>query len=85
MRRGRFNNRLPSAFLSERGRPVSPPYRIRCYDTSLYFDDLPLGDEREAAARLAAEVCGGTAPSRSRSGGALGICRSSGARGTTAR
>ncbi len=32
------------------------PFRVRCYDTSLYFDDLHLPTDREAAALLAAEA-----------------------------
>lgn len=32
------------------------PYRARCYDTSLYFDDLHLETEEEAAALIAAEA-----------------------------
>ncbi|MGI8690645.1 MAG: enolase C-terminal domain-like protein [Thermomicrobiales bacterium] len=32
------------------------PYRAPCYDTSLYFDDLDLGSDDEAAALIAAEA-----------------------------
>ena len=32
------------------------PFRVRCYDTSLYFDDLHLETEQEAAALIAAEA-----------------------------
>jgi len=32
------------------------PLRVPCYDTSLYFDDLHLSDEAEAAALIAAEA-----------------------------
>lgn len=32
------------------------PFSVPTYDTSLYFDDLDLGDDRAAAARLAAEA-----------------------------
>ena len=46
------------------------PFRVRCYDTSLYFDDLHLDSEQEAAALIAAEAregyARGIAPSRSR-------------------
>ncbi len=38
------------------GRPVAHPYHVPCYDTSLYFDDLYLDSEREAAALIAAEA-----------------------------
>jgi len=34
----------------------SVPFRVRCYDTSLYFDDLHLSDETEATALIAAEA-----------------------------
>ena len=34
----------------------SAPFRVRCYDTSLYFDDIHLSDETEAAALIAAEA-----------------------------
>ena len=32
------------------------PYRAPCYDTSLYFDDLHLASDEEAAALIAAEA-----------------------------
>lgn len=38
------------------GRTVEKPYRAPCYDTSLYFDDLHLGTEAEAARLLAQEA-----------------------------
>jgi L-alanine-DL-glutamate epimerase-like enolase superfamily enzyme len=41
------------------GRPESElprPFRAPCYDTSLYFDDLHLASEAEAAALIAAEA-----------------------------
>lgn len=38
------------------GMPVPHPYHVPCYDTSLYFDDLHLDSEREAAALIAAEA-----------------------------
>jgi L-rhamnonate dehydratase len=38
------------------GVPVPASLRVRCYDTSLYFDDLHLTDEAEAAALIAAEA-----------------------------
>jgi len=38
------------------GGPVGQPPRVPCYDTSLYFDDLHLEDDAEAAALLAAEA-----------------------------
>ena len=40
------------------GRPIAPAalLRVRCYDTSLYFDDLHLESEAEAAALIAAEA-----------------------------
>lgn len=38
------------------GRPVAAPFRVSCYDTSLYFDDLHLSSGEEAAALIAAEA-----------------------------
>lgn len=41
------------------GRPASEPsrpFRVHCYDTSLYFDDLHLESNEEAAALIAAEA-----------------------------
>jgi len=38
------------------GQIPTEPFRARCYDTSLYFDDLHLPDDRAAAALLAAEA-----------------------------
>lgn len=38
------------------GREVPTTLRVPCYDTSLYFDDLHLEDEGEAAALIAAEA-----------------------------
>lgn len=38
------------------GRIVNPPYRAPCYDTSLYFDDLHLPSEEDAARLIAAEA-----------------------------
>lgn len=38
------------------GRAAPPSLRVPCYDTSLYFDDLHLTDEAEAAALIAAEA-----------------------------
>ena len=35
---------------------VPATLRVPCYDTSLYFDDLHLADEAEAAALIAAEA-----------------------------
>src|SRR5688500_20219829 len=32
------------------------PLRVRCYDTTLYFDDLHLDSEEEAAALIAQEA-----------------------------
>lgn len=43
------------------GRPVPDVCRVPCYDTSLYFDDLHLTDDREAAALMASEVAEGQA------------------------
>ena len=34
----------------------SAPFRVRCYDTSLYIDDLHLATDEEAAALIAAEA-----------------------------
>ena len=38
------------------GATPATPFRVRCYDTSLYFDDLHLESEQEAAALIAAEA-----------------------------
>ncbi|MGH2353848.1 MAG: mandelate racemase, partial [Chloroflexota bacterium] len=38
------------------GRSPERPYRAPCYDTSLYFDDLHLASEQEAAALIAGEA-----------------------------
>ena len=38
------------------GVAVTAPFRVRCYDTSLYFDDLHLSSNEEAAALIAAEA-----------------------------
>ncbi len=38
------------------GRTPALPYRAPCYDTSLYFDDLALASDDEAAALIAAEA-----------------------------
>jgi L-alanine-DL-glutamate epimerase-like enolase superfamily enzyme len=38
------------------GSPLSTPHRAPCYDTSLYFDDLQLSSDDEAAALIAAEA-----------------------------
>ncbi len=43
------------------GRTAAGPPRPRCYDTTLYFDDLHLEDDREAAALIAAEALQGRA------------------------
>jgi L-rhamnonate dehydratase len=37
-------------------RPVPQPYRVPCYDTSLYFDDLHLTADPDAAALIADEA-----------------------------
>jgi L-alanine-DL-glutamate epimerase-like enolase superfamily enzyme len=36
--------------------PAAEPFRVRCYDTSLYFDDLHLADSVAAAELIAAEA-----------------------------
>ena len=41
------------------GRPAPGTCQVPCYDTSLYFDDLHLASDRDAAAHLAAEACAG--------------------------
>jgi L-alanine-DL-glutamate epimerase-like enolase superfamily enzyme len=41
------------------GRTVEEPFRAPCYDTSLYFDDLHLGQDQDAAALIAAEARAG--------------------------
>ena len=38
------------------GRTPPEPFRVPCYDTSLYFDDLHLAGDDEAAALIAAEA-----------------------------
>ncbi|MHB8647172.1 MAG: mandelate racemase/muconate lactonizing enzyme family protein [Thermomicrobiales bacterium] len=38
------------------GQTAPAPYRAPCYDTSLYFDDLHLASDDEAAALIAAEA-----------------------------
>jgi len=38
------------------GQTPTTPYRVPCYDTSLYFDDLDLASDDEAAALIAAEA-----------------------------
>ena len=38
---------------------VSQPYEVRCYDTSLYIDDLHIRDDAEAAALIAEEARAG--------------------------
>ncbi|MBO0703338.1 MAG: mandelate racemase, partial [Candidatus Dormibacteraeota bacterium] len=43
------------------GRSIDRAPRPRCYDTSLYFDDLDVGDDGEAAALIAAEALQGRA------------------------
>ncbi|MBM3190232.1 MAG: mandelate racemase, partial [Chloroflexi bacterium] len=37
------------------------PFRVRCYDTSLYMDDLHLADDGQAAALIASEAREGLA------------------------
>jgi L-alanine-DL-glutamate epimerase-like enolase superfamily enzyme len=41
------------------GATAMPPFSAPCYDTSLYFDDLHLHDDRDAAQLLAAEARAG--------------------------
>ena len=41
---------------TQAGFTVEAPFRVRCYDTSLYFDDLHLSSEGEAAQLLAGEA-----------------------------
>lgn len=43
------------------GMTPATPYRAPCYDTSLYFDDLHLASDDEAAALIATEACEGYA------------------------
>jgi len=43
------------------GRPAPRPYRVPCYDTSLYIDDLHLPSDEAAAALIAAEARDGYA------------------------
>ncbi len=39
-----------------RGKTVDTPFRVPCYDTSLYFDDLHVDDDDEAVALLVDEA-----------------------------
>jgi L-alanine-DL-glutamate epimerase-like enolase superfamily enzyme len=41
------------------GRAVEQPFRVPCYDTSLYFDDLHLNSDQAAAELIAAEARSG--------------------------
>lgn len=41
---------------AQAGVAIPAPYRVPCYDTSLYFDDLHLASEAEAAQLLAEEA-----------------------------
>jgi L-rhamnonate dehydratase len=41
---------------AQAGVTVEAPFRVPCYDTSLYFDDLHLASEEEAAQLLAGEA-----------------------------
>jgi L-alanine-DL-glutamate epimerase-like enolase superfamily enzyme len=50
---------LAAAFAGE-AQPARP-YRVPCYDTSLYFDDLHLASDREAADLIGAEARDGYA------------------------
>lgn len=54
-RRGVPVYRLASEVVGRRDAP-SGSFSVRCYDTSLYFDDLHLASEAEAAALIAAEA-----------------------------
>jgi len=49
---------LPVYALAARfvGKPVAEQFTVPCYDTSLYFDDLHLGDHDAAAALIAEEA-----------------------------
>jgi L-alanine-DL-glutamate epimerase-like enolase superfamily enzyme len=52
---------LPVYALAARmvGRTAEEPFRAPCYDTSLYFDDLHLAQEQDAAELIAAEARAG--------------------------
>jgi L-alanine-DL-glutamate epimerase-like enolase superfamily enzyme len=50
---------LPVFALVTGGRVPDQPFHVRCYDTSLYFDDLHLTDDRAAADLIAAEARAG--------------------------
>lgn len=56
-------DRMPVYALAARmvGRALDSAPRPRCYDTSLYFDDLQLRDDAEAAALIAGEALQGRA------------------------
>jgi L-alanine-DL-glutamate epimerase-like enolase superfamily enzyme len=54
---GQLAGRPVYALAAERcGRALPDTFRARCYDTSLYFDDLGLADEAGAAGLLAEEA-----------------------------
>lgn len=59
---GKQAGRAVYALAAERtGTPATPPFSAPCYDTSLYFDDLHLHDDRDAAQLLAEEARAGYA------------------------
>ena len=53
-----FGNRLgkPVYQIVSRNAALSEPFRVACYDTSLYIDDLHLDSDDEAAALIAEEA-----------------------------
>lgn len=59
---GKLANRPVYALAAEAaGLPIPASCRVCCYDTSLYFDDLHLADDDEAAALIASEAADGYA------------------------
>lgn len=59
---GRAAGKPVYALLAARAnRPLNGPLRPRCYDTSLYIDDLHIGDDAGAAALMADEAASGVA------------------------
>jgi len=58
---GKRAGRPVYALAARAGRTVARPYRFPCYDTSLYFDDLHVVSDEEAAAFIGAEARAGYA------------------------
>lgn len=52
----RTNTPVYALAAASNGKTVPQPYRVPCYDTSQYFDDLLCGTDEDAAALIAAEA-----------------------------